>query len=338
MKKINDYLLLWVLVMFTLPFMFVSKVKADDTNYVYISNYAQYFGQYGVFSTSYWNYTGFDSDHFQYFKSYPLGTYYGVFVNSLANISNIYQFKGSFTINFQNEYTPVPDQSLSSCLYLAQNSNTPRSYMANCFRSEFTTDMNATDLKVSIMSSESLSLHTDDDGTVTVGISDLGSQYMVTYSFNVTFTEVNRGYFFRFDTFTNGGYLYLDPDSTITVLMTTPAITTVPYFTADNSLFSKFFAELNFNMHGLSSIVTSPIALANSFSSNGTNSISFTLFRKSFTIPNGVTLFWGRSDVSSFRVIWNTFLGGFILYFVYKKLFYFILGLFNPEDTKVVTL
>lgn len=341
MKKISDYLLLWVLVMITLPFIFVSEVKADGTDYFYSINNYQWLNTLPIYN-SYHDYTGFNDAYHYFSGSTPFGGGYNFHADSLLNISNKFHIEFSFTANFRTEFTLVPYQDnnyLNSCLYLTQNSYNPRSYLANCFSFWTDTNMNITNLKSSVVASESLSLDTSNDGVVSVGINDYGSQYTFNVSFDATISEVNRDYFFTVQVSTPSGWFYFDNNTYITSIWTSPKISVVPYFTADNSLFSKFFNQLNFNMHGLTSVISAPIGFFNSFRNPNVNqNWNFVVFNKTIEMPNGLKLFWNRQDVYSFRLSWNILFGGWLIYLVYKRLFKYIKNLFNPENDEVVNL
>lgn len=334
MKKIN-----LIFVLLFSYFVFVINVFAEQSDFVYPGQIVHYFNGTGTHSGDYYNYSDWSGQKPFSRSNNPLGVYFNVKADSLANISSLYHVKGSFTVNIKEQPILVPDQSINSCLYLAQNSPNERNYVATCFGYEFSQNFSyVEDFHFEVIPSESISANTSEDGTVTVDVNEYGYQYTFSYSFNFRIDQVNRTYYYMLTTFTYGGYMVVDNNSVINLLVTTPKIDSVPYFTADNSYFATFFNNLNFNMHGLSGVVNVPIAFARTLSSNSTSNLTISVFNKNIVLPNGVSLFWGRSDVSSFRTFWNIFLGGMIIYFVYLRLFKFVKKLFDPDNSEVVNL
>lgn len=97
----------------------------------------------------------------------------------------------------------------------------------------------------------------------------------------------------------------------------------------------SFFNGFNDTDHGgISGVVTAPIKFINKLT--GTcNSLSIKVFDKDIELPCGDTLFWNKTEVSNFRIIWNMLLGGPILYLLVCKLFKVIENLKNPDDSRV---
>lgn len=103
----------------------------------------------------------------------------------------------------------------------------------------------------------------------------------------------------------------------------------------DTSSSNSFFNDFDTKDHGgLSSIVTSPLKAYAKITAKCTP-INMTVLDKPITLPCGDTLFWNKSGVSSFRIIWNILLGGPILYALLVKLFNTIERLKNPDDDRI---
>ena len=332
MKKIG-----LVLVLFFAYFCCILNVYAESSDFVYPRVLNSYFGPI-IRAGDYGNFN-FNSDQYP-FKSgnMPYGITFEVVVESLANISNKYHVSGSFTVNFYNQPIVVPTGNLNSCMYLAQNSQNERSYLANCFNVSLYTPLQYENLRLNVIASESISASTSEDGEVTVDIGEFGYQYTFGYEFDFYVNQVNTSYRVNFDIVTADGYFAVQRSDVVSSLVTTPKIVSVPYFTAQNSYFATFFNNLNFNMHGLSSFITIPFAFMNNLTTSPPNTLTFNLFNKNINVPNGESLFWGRSDVATFRTTWNVLVGGLIIYFVYKRLFKFVRKLFDPDNAEVNTL
>ncbi len=97
----------------------------------------------------------------------------------------------------------------------------------------------------------------------------------------------------------------------------------------------SFFNGFNDTDHGgISGVVTAPLKFINKLT--GTCSpLSFKVLDADIELPCGDTLFWNKTEVSSFRITWNILLGGPILYLLLCKLFKVIEGLKNPDDSRV---
>lgn len=334
MKKLS-----LLLILFFGWFCCLSSVYAEQSDFVYPGEIVHYFNGTGTHSGDYYNYTNWNNQKPFGRSNNPLGVYFNVKVESLANVSSLYHVKGSFTVNIKEQPILVPDQNLNSCLYLAQNSPNERNYLATCFGYEFSQNFASYEnFHLEVIPSESISVSTAEDGNVSVDVNEYGYQYTFSYSFDFRFNEVNRTYYYMITMFTYGGYMVLDNNSVINLLITDPKIDSIPYFTAENSHFATFFNNLNFNMHGLSSVVTVPIAFVSNLSSNSSSGLNISVMNKNILLPNGISLFWGRSDVATFRAFWNIFFGGAIIYFVYLRLFKFVKKIFDPSNSEVTSL
>ena len=103
----------------------------------------------------------------------------------------------------------------------------------------------------------------------------------------------------------------------------------------DMSGVNSFFGDFTDTDHGgISGVVTAPLKFINKLT--GTCSpLSFKVLDADIELPCGDTLFWNKTEVSSFRITWNILLGGPILYLLLCKLFKVIEGLKNPDDSRV---
>lgn len=103
----------------------------------------------------------------------------------------------------------------------------------------------------------------------------------------------------------------------------------------DTSGANSFFDDFDNKDHGgLSSIITSPLKAYSKITAKCTP-ISLNVLDKEVMLPCGDTLFWDKSNVSAFRIIWNILLGGPILYALLVKLYKTIEGLKNPDDDRI---
>lgn len=103
----------------------------------------------------------------------------------------------------------------------------------------------------------------------------------------------------------------------------------------DDSKSNSFFDSFNNTDHGgISGVITSPLKAINKINVACT-SISFNIFDHNIELPCGDTLFWNKTEVSTFKNVWNILLGGPIIYLLMLKLFHTIQGLKNPDDSKI---
>ena len=98
---------------------------------------------------------------------------------------------------------------------------------------------------------------------------------------------------------------------------------------------SSFFSNFSVNTFGLTSVVTAPLTFINSMTNScSSNPVTLTLFEKDITLPCGDSIFWGRSDVATFRSIWNVIVGGPIIYMLAIKLFRKVQIALNPDKSE----
>lgn len=103
----------------------------------------------------------------------------------------------------------------------------------------------------------------------------------------------------------------------------------------DDSSFGSFFNNfVDIDHGGISAIVTSPVRLISSLN-NTCTPVSFNIFNKGIELPCGTDIFWNRSDVTSFRKLWNILFGGAIVYALLRKMFIVIQNLKDPDNDKV---
>jgi len=98
---------------------------------------------------------------------------------------------------------------------------------------------------------------------------------------------------------------------------------------------SSFFDGFDTNDNGgISAVITAPLVLVRK-STQSCEPLVLTSFDKDITLPCGDTLFWGRSEVASFRTVWNLLIGGSFLFFLLSKVFKTIENIKDPESDKV---
>lgn len=106
----------------------------------------------------------------------------------------------------------------------------------------------------------------------------------------------------------------------------------------DTSNSNSFFGNFSDQEHGsISSIITAPLKAINRITDKCT-SLKFTIFEQEIEIPCGDTLFWDKTEVSEFRLFWNIFFGGAIIYALLVKLYHVIESLKNPDDSRIEVL
>lgn len=98
---------------------------------------------------------------------------------------------------------------------------------------------------------------------------------------------------------------------------------------------ADFFDNINlYEDNTLSGIITAPLTFLRSI--DGTcQPVSLTYKGQVITLPCGDTIFWGRSDVSSFRTFWNILFGGYIIYRLCFKLFKTINDAIDPTKDNI---
>ena len=96
---------------------------------------------------------------------------------------------------------------------------------------------------------------------------------------------------------------------------------------------SSFFNNFSVNNFGLTTLIQAPFTFINSFT-NTCSPLTITLFGKDVPLPCGDTIFWGRSDVSTFRGIWQLLVGGPIIYALGLTLFRKIQIALNPDKSE----
>lgn len=103
----------------------------------------------------------------------------------------------------------------------------------------------------------------------------------------------------------------------------------------DTDTANSFFGGFSDTDHGgISGVVTAPLRFINKLTST-CSPISIDVLGANVQLPCGDTLFWNKSEVSSFRTIWNILFGGFMLYALVSKLFKTIDNLKNPDDSRI---
>lgn len=95
-----------------------------------------------------------------------------------------------------------------------------------------------------------------------------------------------------------------------------------------------FFDNFSDNDHGLSSIITSPLRAINAMLSNQCVAPGATYKGQSFSLPCG-SMLWDRPGGNDFKNFINIFYGGFLAYYVIRRLFLDIEKLKNPNNDKV---
>ncbi len=98
-----------------------------------------------------------------------------------------------------------------------------------------------------------------------------------------------------------------------------------------SGFFSGFDTEDN---GGLSAIVTAPLTFVRKATST-CEPLTLKAFDKDIELPCGDTLFWNKSEVSAFRVVWNTIFGGAILFMLLRHVFKTIENVKDPQSDKV---
>lgn len=101
-----------------------------------------------------------------------------------------------------------------------------------------------------------------------------------------------------------------------------------------SSTASGFFDNFSDNDHGLSSIITAPLRAINAMLSNQCVAPGATYKGQSFSLPCG-SMLWDRPGGNDFKNFINIFYGGFLAYFVIRRLFLDIEKLKNPNNDKV---
>lgn len=97
----------------------------------------------------------------------------------------------------------------------------------------------------------------------------------------------------------------------------------------------EFFSNFNDNdNNGISSIVSAPLVAIRSMLSNQCTPVSISVYNKQIQLPCGST-FWGRQDVATFKVTYNTIIGGFLCYCILRNLFILIHNMKDPDNDKV---
>lgn len=120
--------------------------------------------------------------------------------------------------------------------------------------------------------------------------------------------------------------------------LTQDVVTIITDSSVNTSPFNDFFQNFtDSNPNGISAIVTSPVRFIRSFSST-CKPVTLTVFEKDVVLPCGDTIFWNRSDVTSFRGFWNILVGGSIVYLILSKVFKKIESMKDPDDNNVEVL
>lgn len=166
----------------------------------------------------------------------------------------------------------------------------------------------------------------DTDNTITFDKPFLYDSDKVPKTFSSAPFYIAPKKYFCFDD-TNGVYYY-SFDKTIVYNSNNP----INYGPTD-----YFFGFKSYDPNGITGIVTAPVEFLHSLTGS-CSPISFTIFRKNISLPCGDTLFWNRSDVSTFRAFWNTLFGGSILYGFVIYLFKVIERIRDPKSNKVEVL
>lgn len=97
------------------------------------------------------------------------------------------------------------------------------------------------------------------------------------------------------------------------------------------SFFSGFETEDN---GGLSAIITAPLKFIEK-ATDSCSPLTLTAFDTDIELPCGDTLFWNKPEVASFRTVWNTIIGGSILFMILRKVFKVVENAKDPEHDKV---
>lgn len=100
---------------------------------------------------------------------------------------------------------------------------------------------------------------------------------------------------------------------------------------SSNSFFNNFSSSDN---GGISSVITAPLRFIKRLTEK-CDPLKITIFDSEIELPCGDTLFWNRSDVSSFRTTWNIIISGPLLYSLLLLLFKVISNIKDPENSKV---
>lgn len=103
----------------------------------------------------------------------------------------------------------------------------------------------------------------------------------------------------------------------------------------DTSGVGGFFNDFsNEDNGGISGVVTAPLRFIRKMS-NTCKPLYMDVLGADVELPCGTTLFWDKPEVNTFKVFWNTLVGGFLSYLLLRKLFKTIDDLKDPNNSRV---
>lgn len=279
----------------------------------------------------------------KYNFDYNKGGFYTEFYNNYEN-KNWYFSPISFENNiYNNVYVPITISDPNSILSITKNQNGPdiikelgasisvraiwnEGWLSWCYSTEISKNNNSVIYKCNVpntrTSLKGLNVHIADtstgadilDSVVTVGVSD-------TFDFEISSNKTNEDIKNSTNDIKNSTNDIKDSINNSNV-------------DDSSSTASGFFDNFSDNDHGLSSIITAPLRAINSMLSNQCVAPGATYKGQSFSLPCG-SMLWDRPGGNDFKNFINIFYGGFLAYFVIRRLFLDIEKLKNPNNDKV---